>query len=803
MSVKKICLGVHVHAEPKRLQETLASLRANTALSFDLLLLPDGPDAATKTTLARMSELPQSATAEPLGTAACFNRLANYNDAEVVVLLESGARTAPNWLNHLLAALDADPRNGLAGPSTNQSWNEQNIRPRCGGSMLDIARVASEAERRFGNETRSLEPLYSLADFCYAVKREVIEAIGGADEGYQLGPCWEMDYHIRAARAGFRSVWACAAYVHRAPFTLRRKREEGQYFEASKYFYQNKFCGARLRGEKTDFRDHCRGDACSNFAPPSLIQIRSELPTTRTSLTSLPTLAQSRAITQARLQVSRQQSTVSQTICAPATDSQPRAQFNSEDAPLVSCIMPTFNRRSYVPQALRCFLRQDYPNLELLIVDDGSDAVRDCVPDDERLRYIRLDEKLSLGAKRNLACAQARGEFIVHWDDDDWYPPHRVSAQVRALKDQAADVCGTSHLFYYDAVADRAWEYRYGSGKALWVGGNTLAYRKSFWQRNKFPDINVGEDSRFLWSKVSKKVFDLKDSALCVALIHPHNISRKVTSGSYWHSQPVAGIHELLGDDRYFYRTSYSTAQPAGWPLVTCIMPTFNRRSFLPLALRFFADQDYPNKELVIVDDGSDPVGDLVEGLPGVRYIHLPRRTSIGAKRNLACQHGQGEIIAHWDDDDWYALDRLRYQVTPLLDGQADLTGLINTCVLELPRGDFWTTSPQLHQKMFVGDVHGGTLCYRRELLTQGLRYPETNLAEDASLLQQAVKSGKRLLRLMNPGLFIYVRHGRNAWRQYQPGRFINPVGWERIKRPETFSAELLDSYKEAVALIR
>ena len=41
MTVKKICLGVHVHAEPKRLQETLASLRANTALSFDLLLLPD------------------------------------------------------------------------------------------------------------------------------------------------------------------------------------------------------------------------------------------------------------------------------------------------------------------------------------------------------------------------------------------------------------------------------------------------------------------------------------------------------------------------------------------------------------------------------------------------------------------------------------------------------------------------------------------------------------------------------------------------------------------------------------------
>ena len=103
---------------------------------------------------------------------------------------------------------------------------------------------------------------------------------------------------------------------------------------------------------------------------------------------------------------------------------------------------------------------------------------------------------------------------------------------------------------------------------------------------------------------------------------------------------------------------------------------------------------------------------------------------------------------------------------------------------------------------MFVGNVHGGTLCYRREMLSHGLRYPEINLAEDASLLYRAVKSGKRLMRLVNPGLFIYVRHGRNAWRQCQPGRFINPAGWERVEQPGAFAPELLASYKEAVALI-
>ncbi len=57
----------------------------------------------------------------------------------------------------------------------------------------------------------------------------------------------------------------------------------------------------------------------------------------------------------------------------------------------------------------------------------------------------------------------------------------------------------------------------------------------------------------------------------------------------------------------------------------------------------------------------STPVGDLVAGVPGVRYLQLPQRASIGAKRNLACAEARGELIAHWDDDDWYAPARLSW----------------------------------------------------------------------------------------------------------------------------------------------
>src|SRR5258708_5206053 len=157
------------------------------------------------------------------------------------------------------------------------------------------------------------------------------------------------------------------------------------------------------------------------------------------------------------------------------------------------------------------------------------------------------------------------------------------------------------------------------------------------------------------------------------------------------------------------------------FPLVSCIMPTYNRRQFIPFSLRQFQAQDYPNTELIIVDDGSEPISDLVENLPNIHYLRLPTRTSIGAKRNLACQHARGMLIAHWDDDDWYAPDRLRYQVAPIMAGNADLTGLENAFVLELPSGVFWRTQPELHARMFFGNVHGGTLVYRRALLNEGV----------------------------------------------------------------------------------
>jgi O-antigen biosynthesis protein len=768
--ISSAVIGIHVHADSKRLRATLDSVRANTRGDYAVMLLPDGPDPPISVVLRTLVDIPQSTTLEPRGGAACFNRLATTSQADVIVLLESGAIVGPRWLELLLKGLSSDSRNGLAGPSTNQSWNEQAVFSNRGDSPTEIAATAAEAYLHFGDTTRTLEPLYSLADFCYVVRREVIDAIGLADEAYGMGPCWEMDYNIRAARAGWRGVWACGAYVYRAPFTDRRRREEARLFAASKRRYQDKFCGGRLRGEKTDYRSHCRGDACPNFAPCHLIRIKEPTPSAETPSIDPTTPGAVVATTE-------------------------------NAAPLVTCIMPTCDRHCFLPEAIRYFLRQDYPNLELVIVDDGSRPVASLLPDDPRIRLTRLSQKKNVGAKRNIACAAAHGEFIVHWDDDDWYPADRVTRQIAALQTGRAEICGTSTLYYYDPESSRAWSYDYGNSGRTWVAGNTLAYRKSWWSAHPFPEIQVGEDSRFVWAAPRGSVRDLDTPDLCVARIHPQNSSRKSPHGACWAACQITVLQRVLGSDWLaFAALAALTSTEANLPLISCIMPTYNRRSFLALSLKAFESQDYPARELIIVDDGTDPVADIVEKLSSVRYVRLPPRASIGAKRNRACAEARGAIIAHWDDDDWYAPHRLRCQAAPLLRNEGDLTGLENSFLFELPAGKFWATRANLHRRMFVGDVHGGTLMFWKRLFDEGLRYPEINIAEDASFIQAAVRRRRRLVRVPNDGLFVYIRHGGNAWR-FSPGSFLDPHGWQAISPPQTFSATDIAAWQQAAAM--
>lgn len=236
--------------------------------------------------------------------------------------------------------------------------------------------------------------------------------------------------------------------------------------------------------------------------------------------------------------------------CAPVAGSS-RSRIAAE--PLVSCIMPTANRRAFVLQALTYFMRQDYPHRELIVVDDGPEPVEDLMPDDPRVRYLRLDRRHSIGAKRNLACQAAQGELIAHWDDDDWVADWRLRYQVEHLMREKADLCGLDSPLFYDPYTEQSWQYVYPSGNKKWVYGATFCYTKALWRRHPFLDVNLGEDTCFVWSACAAKVLALEDVNFFVGLIHPGNTSQKRTSGHRWHTFPNQKIQHILDADWDFY----------------------------------------------------------------------------------------------------------------------------------------------------------------------------------------------------------------------------------------------------------
>lgn len=192
--------------------------------------------------------------------------------------------------------------------------------------------------------------------------------------------------------------------------------------------------------------------------------------------------------------------------------------------PLVSCAMPTSGRRSFIPAAIDCWLRQNYEPRELVVIDEGDDLIEDLVPDDNRIQYVIMDKKMNLGAKRNLCCELARGEIICNFDDDDWSAPDRIAHQVAMLSDDKP-VAGYGTLLFWDTVKNQAKQYK--ATVPGYVCGTSLCFRKSFWIIHKFPDKQVASDNGFVYPIVGR-VNQSRDFSHMVARIHGHHTSSKV-----------------------------------------------------------------------------------------------------------------------------------------------------------------------------------------------------------------------------------------------------------------------------------
>jgi glycosyltransferase involved in cell wall biosynthesis len=111
--------------------------------------------------------------------------------------------------------------------------------------------------------------------------------------------------------------------------------------------------------------------------------------------------------------------------------------------PLVSVVLPVFNRAALLRRAAASVLAQDYRKLELIVVDDGStEALRPVVESlgDARVRYLRLPKNGGPAAARNAGIEAANGEFVAFQDSDDLWLQDKLRKQVTILQASGGDV---------------------------------------------------------------------------------------------------------------------------------------------------------------------------------------------------------------------------------------------------------------------------------------------------------------------------------------------------------------------------
>ena len=246
------------------------------------------------------------------------------------------------------------------------------------------------------------------------------------------------------------------------------------------------------------------------------------------------------------------------------------------------------------------------------------------------------------------------------------------------------------------------------------------------------------------------------------------------------------GMPEFLLEDKL--------PKEADLPPVSVITLTRDRRSFIPLAKYCFLAQTYPEHllEWVIVDDGKDPIKDLVSDLPNVTYVLLDEPLTIGAKRNLAISRAKHDVLVMMDDDDVYPNNSVLARVAHML-AEPKKDCLFSTM---LPCYEIHETKSFMNVPPITLDMSKrlseATLCFTRQFW-QERRFPDQQIAEGDAF----VHGREQMCREFSPQEVIVSLSHKKTTSSRKP-----PAGMEVNGSHYGFSDELFTLISEIALCI-
>lgn len=196
--------------------------------------------------------------------------------------------------------------------------------------------------------------------------------------------------------------------------------------------------------------------------------------------------------------------------------------------PFVSVLTPTYNRRKFIPTLVECYKKQTYPKdrMEWIVVDDGEDKIEDIFLELTKglpnVRYIKLEEKVNIGAKRNILNKEAMGDIMVCIDDDDYYPPERVShAVTRLMSSPKINLAGSSEVYIY--FTDTCEIYKFGPYGPNHATNGTFAYRSAYGKTHFYDEsVTHAEEKSFL-EEYSHPMIQLDPLKTILVMSHSEN----------------------------------------------------------------------------------------------------------------------------------------------------------------------------------------------------------------------------------------------------------------------------------------
>jgi len=207
----------------------------------------------------------------------------------------------------------------------------------------------------------------------------------------------------------------------------------------------------------------------------------------------------------------------------------------------ISILIPTFNRKKFLPLIIRNILNQSYPHdkLEVIIDDDGSEKLLDKenlekmkqVLHPIKIKYIDDKPKRTIGKKRNDLIKSATHKIVVFMDDDDLYFPTYIKYSYETLKKEKAGCVGSNKMLF--TMSDQDYDtYKIDCGdKKHLIHEATMMMTKKFFKAScGFADSSQGEGNKIFYG-IESKVFITDIFMIMCCLQHSENTIDKLQFG--------------------------------------------------------------------------------------------------------------------------------------------------------------------------------------------------------------------------------------------------------------------------------